>query len=114
MLAELHTKVEGYESKIAELNGVIEQKELAHRTEQRKAMLEDALGKDNEKVEALLATTEALSDEQFEVIAQSLSGSQAMQQQQLQELGGEGQESNVQLSLAEQMKKTAEAMNRKA
>lgn len=114
MLAELNTKVEGYESKIAELNGVIEQKELAHRTEQRKAMLEDALGKDNEKVETLLATTEALSDEQFEVIAQSLSGSQAMQQQQLQELGGEGQESNVQLSLAEQMKKTAEAMNRKA
>ena len=34
--------------------------------------------------------------------------------QQLAELGGEGQESNLQLSIADQIKKTAETMNRKA
>ena len=76
--------------------------------------MEDALGKDSDKVESLLSTTESLSDEQFEIIATSLATSQDKMNQQLAELGGEGQESNLQLSIADQIKKTAETMNRKA
>ena len=92
----------------------MQEAELSQRLASRKMALEDALGKDSDKVEPLLSTTESLSDEQFEIIATSLAASQDKMNQQLSELGGEGQESNLQLSIADQIKKTAETMNRKA
>lgn len=113
-LSELNKQLQSYESQVEELTSLVEKKELAYRTAQRQAKLEDALGKDNDKVLELVKTTESLSDEQFEIIAQSLAGSQVAKQEELKEFGGEGQEANVQLSLAEQIKKTAETMNRKA
>lgn len=73
----------------------------------RTAMLEDALGKGNEKVATLLASTATLSEEHFEVIASSLKVEQEAKQEQFQELGGEGQESEKQLSLSEMIAKRA-------
>ena len=62
--------------------------ELDARVAQRTAKLEASLGKDNEQVAVLLASTETLSDEQFEVIAQSLSVKQETQEKQFAEIGG--------------------------
>ena len=113
-LAEVTAKLEAKDSEYAELMATMQEAELSQRLASRKMALEDALGKDNDKVESLLTTTESLSDEQFEIIATSLAASQDKMNQQLAELGGEGQESNLQLSIADQIKKTAETMNRKA
>lgn len=113
-LAEVTAKLEAKDSEYAELMANMQEAELNQRLATRKMALEDALGKDNDKVESLLSTTESLSDEQFEIIATSLATSQDKTNQHLAELGGEGQESNLQLSIADQIKKTAETMNRKA
>lgn len=113
-LAEMSAKLEAKDSEYAELMATMQEAELSQRLASRKMALEDALGKDSDKVESLLSTTESLSDEQFEIIATSLATSQDKMNQQLAELGGEGQESNLQLSIADQIKKTAETMNRKA
>lgn len=113
-LAEVTAKLEAKDNAYAELMASMQEAELSQRLATRKMALEDALGKDSDKVESLLSTTESLSDEQFEVIATSLATTQDKMNQQLEELGGEGQESIMQLSLAEQIKKTAETMNRKA
>ena len=113
-LAEMSAKLEAKDSEYAELMATMQEAELSQRLASRKMALEDALGKDSDKVESLLTTTESLSDEQFEIIATSLATSQDKMNQQLAELGGEGQESNLQLSIADQIKKTAETMNRKA
>ena len=86
------------------------QAELDARVAQRTAKLESALGADNEQVAKLLATTENLSDEQFDVIAQSLTVTQQAQQEQFAELGGEGQESVQQLSLGTKIAQTAKKM----
>ena len=86
------------------------QAELDARVAQRTAKLESALGADNEQVAKLLATTENLSDEQFDVIAQSLTVTQQAQQEQFAELGGEGQESVQQLSLGAKIAQTAKKM----
>lgn len=88
--------------------------ELDARVAQRTAKLEASLGKDNEQVAVLLASTETLSDEQFEVIAQSLSVKQETQEKQFAEIGGEGQDSVKQLTLEEQLAQTAEKMSKKA
>lgn len=88
--------------------------ELDARVAQRTAKLEASLGKDNEQVAVLLASTETLSDEQFEVIAQSLSVKQETQEKQFAEIGGEGQDSVKQLTLEEQLAQTAEKMTKKA
>lgn len=113
-LAEVTAKLEAKDNAYAELMASMQEAELSQRLATRKMALEDALGKDSDKVESLLSTTESLSDEQFEVIATSLSTTQDKMNQQLEELGGEGQESLMQLSIADQIKKTAETMNRKA
>ena len=94
----------------AQLESEKVQAELDARVAQRTAKLESALGADNEQVAKLLATTENLSDEQFDVIAQSLTVTQQAQQEQFTELGGEGQESVQQLSLGAKIAQTAKKM----
>ena len=94
----------------AKLESEKAQAELDSRVAQRTAKLESALGSDNEQVAKLLATTENLSDEQFDVIAQSLIVTQQAQQEQFAELGGEGQESVQQLSLGAKIAQTAKKM----
>ena len=88
--------------------------ELDARVAQRTAKLEASLGKDNEQVTTLLASTETLSDEQFDVIAKSLEVKQETQEKQFAEIGGEGQDSVKQLTLEEQLAQTAEKMTKKA
>ena len=88
--------------------------ELDARVAQRTAKLEASLGKDNEQVATLLASTQALSDEQFDVIAKSLEVKQETQEKQFAEIGGEGQDSVKQLTLEEQLAQTAEKMSKKA
>ena len=88
--------------------------ELDARVAQRTAKLEASLGKDNEQVAVLLASTETLSDEQFDVIAKSLELKQETQEKQFAEIGGEGQDSVKQLTLEEQLAQTAEKMTKKA
>ena len=88
--------------------------ELDARVTQRTAKLEASLGKDNEQVATLLASTQTLSDEQFNVIAKSLEVKQETQEKQFAEIGGEGQDSVKQLTLEEQLAQTAEKMSKKA
>ena len=88
--------------------------ELDARVAQRTAKLEASLGKDNEQVATLLASTQTLSDEQFDVIAKSLEVKQETQEKQFAEIGGEGQDSVKQLTLEEQLAQTAEKMTKKA
>ena len=88
--------------------------ELNSRLAQRTAKLESSLGKDNEQVATLLASTQTLSDEQFDVIAKSLEVKQETQEKQFAEIGGEGQDSVKQLTLEEQLAQTAEKMSKKA
>ena len=88
--------------------------ELDARVAQRTAKLEASLGKDNEQVVTLLASTQTLSDEQFDVIAKSLELKQETQEKQFAEIGGEGQDSVKQLTLEEQLAQTAEKMSKKA
>ncbi len=88
--------------------------ELDARVAQRTAKLEASLGKDNEQVTTLLASTQTLSDEQFDVIAKSLELKQETQEKQFAEIGGEGQDSVKQLTLEEQLAQTAEKMTKKA
>ncbi len=88
--------------------------ELDARVAQRTAKLEVSLGKDNEQVATLLASTQTLSDEQFDVIAKSLELKQETQEKQFAEIGGEGQDSVKQLTLEEQLAQTAEKMSKKA
>ena len=88
---------------------------MTARLEKRTAKLESALGVDNEQVAKLLATTESLSDEQFDVIAESFGTKQEATQLAIgAELGGEGQESVKQVSLSEKIAQKAKQMNNKA
>ena len=77
---------------------------------QRTAKLEASLGKENEQVAKLLATTENLSDEQFEVIAESLSVTQETQQKQFAEIGDEGQETEKFLTFGQQIAQKAKQL----
>ncbi len=77
---------------------------------QRTAALEASLGKENEQVAKLLVTTENLSDEQFEVIAESLSVTQETQQKQFAEIGGEGQETEKFLTFGQQIAQKAKQL----
>lgn len=114
-LADVTEKLVVSEILVKELQGEIAEKELSQRTGIRKAMLEAALGKDNESVATLLTSTEILSDEAFETVTRSFATAQDTVQQGLNEVGGEGQEALKQLGLAEQMKQKAQTMyNRKA
>ena len=98
----------------AQLESEKVQAELDARVAQRTAKLEASLGKDNEQVATLLASTQTLSDEQFDVIAKSLEVKQETQEKQFAEIGGEGQDSVKQLTLEEQLAQTAEKMSKKA
>lgn len=108
---DVAAKLATSEDLVKELQGEIAEKELTQRTDSRKAMLEDALGKENEGVATLLASTATLSDEDFNAVALGLSGAQEGKQKQLAELGGEGQEAEVQLDLSQQLKQMAASMN---
>lgn len=108
---ELTKQLKASNDKAVELSTLVEQKALEQRNDARKLLLENALGKDSDKVETLLVSTSMLSDEQFEVVAGSFALAQETTQENLKEHGGEGQESLVQLDLSQQFKKTAETMN---
>lgn len=122
--AEYNITKEQLEMMKVELAGIKEAKEtleaekvkaeLDARVAQRTAKLEASLGKDNEQVATLLASTQTLSDEQFDVIAKSLEVKQETQEKQFAEIGGEGQDSVKQLTLEEQLAQTAEKMSKKA
>ena len=85
--------------------------ELEAKLAQRTSKLEAALGKDNEQVAKLLATTENLTDEQFDVIAESLSTYQdTMAMKVGQELGGEGQETEKFLTFGQQIAQKAKQL----
>lgn len=108
---EVVAKLTTTEDTVKELQASIAQTELNNRAEKRQAQLEAALGKDNENVATLLASTASLSEEDFNNVAQGLALSQEDKQKQLNELGGEGQQSEVQLDLSQQLKKMAASMN---
>lgn len=85
--------------------------DLEAKLAQRTSKLEAALGKDNEQVAKLLATTENLTDEQFDVIAESLSTHQdTMAMKVGQELGGEGQETEKFLTFGQQIAQKAKQL----
>ena len=110
-LTDMGKELSNYKEQVEKLTSELKDKEMTYRNEQRKASLEDALGKDNEKVLELLTTTESLSDEHFNVIVSTLSSSQESMQEKLEEKGGEGQDSDVKLSLSEQLAKRAQNLN---
>lgn len=110
-LTDMGKELSNYKEQVEKLTSELQSKEMAHRNEQRKVSLEDALGKDNEKVLELLSTTESLSDEHFSVIVSTLSSSQAAMQMNMEEKGGEGQESDVKLGFTEQLAKRAQELN---
>lgn len=110
-LTDMGKELSNYKEQVEKLTSELQSKEMAYRNEQRKASLEAALGKDNEKVLELLSTTESLSDEHFNVIISTLSSSQVNMQEKLEEKGGEGQDSDVKLSLADKLAKRAQEMN---
>lgn len=97
-------------TQLKELQDSVAATELTQRTDTRKAMLEAALGKDNEDVEKMLVSTESLSDEHFGNIAQGLLATTEARQAQLAEVGGEGDTSEVQLDLSQQLKQMAATM----
>ena len=110
-LTDMGKELSDYKEQVEKLTSELQRKDMDYRNEQRKASLEDALGKDNEKVLELLTTTESLSDEHFNVIVSTLSSSQESMQENLEEKGGEGQDSDVKLSLSEQLAKRAQDLN---
>ena len=114
---ELTALKEAKESLVAE-KAALEAEKLATekqaRLDSRTAKLEAALGKDNEKVAELLTTTESLSDEQFEVIASSFGVAQEAKQDQFAEKGGEGQQSNTQLTIEQKLAAKAKSMNKQS
>ncbi len=117
-LQELTTNYEGVVAKLATAEDLVKELQeektemaLAQRTEKRQEQLELALGKENESVATLLASTATLSDEHFNDVVQGLASSQEGKQKELKELGGEGQEAVVQLDLAQQLKQMAATMN---
>ena len=114
---ELTALKEAKESLVAE-KAALEAEKLATekqaRLDSRTAKLETALGKDNEKVAELLTTTESLSDEQFEVIASSFGVAQEAKQDQFAEKGGEGQQSNTQLTIEQKLAAKAKSMNKQS
>lgn len=114
---ELTALKEAKESLVAE-KAALEAEKLATekqaRLDSRTAKLEASLGKDNDKVSELLTTTESLSDEQFEVIASSFGVAQEAKQDQFAEKGGEGQQSNTQLTIEQKLAAKAKSMNKQS
>lgn len=110
-LTDMGKELSNYKEQVEKLTSELQSKEMAYRNEQRKVSLEAALGKDNEKVLELLTTTESLSDEHFNVIVSTLSSSQVNMQEELEEKGGEGQDSDVKLGFTEQLAKRAQELN---
>lgn len=114
---ELTALKEAKESLVAEKLALEAEKlatEKQARLDSRTAKLETALGKDNDKVAELLTTTESLSDEQFEVIASSFGVAQEAKQDQFAEKGGEGQQSNTQLTIEQKLAAKAKSMNKQS
>ena len=110
-LTDMGKELSNYKEQVEKLTSELQSKEMAYRNEQRKASLEAALGKDNEEVAEMLASTESLSDEHFNKVVSTLAASQVNMQENLEEKGGEGQDSDVKLDLSEQLAKRAQEMN---
>lgn len=108
---DVTTKLTASESLVKELQDGISKKELEDRTANRKARLEAAMGKDNEAVETMLLSTDALAEADFSNVVLGLAGSQADKAEMLNEIGGEGDTSEVQLDLSQQLKQMAASMN---
>ena len=110
-LTDMGKELSNYKEQVEKLTSELQSKEMAYRNEQRKASLEAALGKDNEEVAEMLASTESLSDEHFNKVVSTLAATQVNVQENLEEKGGEGQDSDVKLGLSEQLAKRAQEMN---
>lgn len=89
------------------------QAELDARVATRTAKLEASLGKDNEQVASLVTSLASLDDVAFDLVASSYGVTQEAKQEGFKELGGEGQESNVQLSLSQKIALKAKTMTNK-
>lgn len=89
------------------------QAELDARVATRTAKLEASLGKDNEQVASLVTSLSSLDDVAFDLVASSYGVTQEAKQEGFKELGGEGQESNVQLSLSQKIALKAKTMTNK-
>lgn len=110
-LTDMGKELSNYKEQVEKLTSELQSKEMAYRNEQRKASLEAALGKDNEEVAEMLASTESLSDEHFSKVVSTLAASQVNMQEKLEEKGGEGQDSDAKLGLSEQLAKRAQELN---
>lgn len=110
-LTDMGKELSNYKEQVEKLTSELQSKEMAYRNEQRKVSLEAALGKDNEEVAEMLASTESLSDEHFNKVVSTLAASQVNTQEKLEEKGGEGQDSDVKLSMADKLAKRAQEMN---
>ena len=115
---ELNTNYKDVVEKLATSEGRIKElelekadKELTQKTQSRQLKLEEALGKESENVAVLLASTSILADADFDNVVAGLSTTQEDSQKSLTEIGGEGQESTVQLDLSQQLKQMAASMN---
>lgn len=104
---EVQKQLAEYKELNEQLNAEIIQKELEARTVERTAKLEEALGKDNEGIATMLANTESLSAEQFEGVVSMLAKSQEAKAEQLAEHGGEGDTSEINLNLSQQIAQRA-------
>ena len=110
-LTDMGKELSNYKEQVEKLTSELQSKEMVYRNEQRKASLEAALGKDNEEVAEMLASTESLSDEHFSKVVSTLAASQVNIQEKLEEKGGEGQDSDAKLGLSEQLAKRAQELN---
>ncbi len=105
-LSSLEATKETLEASVAQLmqeKEALEQAsaQAAHlaKMEKRKEMLASVLGKDNEKLDALVTSTEKLEDDAFALLAESFGVKQEQQAKEFEEKGGEGAESPTQEKL---------------
>lgn len=97
--AELSTLKASYQTLLDE---TAEKEKLSLR-ESRKATLAGILGKDNPSLDALVTSFEALSDENFAMVAQSYGATVESNAQKMEELGDQGQQSDNQNDIANQI-----------
>lgn len=104
LLADLKTATDSQAKLQAEYDALVKAKAEADADAifaSRKAKLENALGKDNDQIASLLSSTASLDEASFDVIASSFTTKQEATQKELEEKGGEGQESKTQLNLSD-------------
>ena len=100
--SQLETLQANYDSLVAD-NA---EKEKLAKLDTRKAMLAAHIGKDNPQLNALVTSTEFMSDEQFEVLANSYGVTTKAKAEEFDELGDEGEQSDLQAGLQKEKQLT--------